>query len=146
MYERMLNKRETPTFDDLIRYSGKSGKLWMALDAYLKDEFGAATQIRFPYGNKYGWSVKYGAGKKHVCDVFAENGAFAAFFRISADAIESMCGTLDAYAKNVWENRYPCGDGGWIDFRVLNGRHLQGLKKMIRAKFQEIAKRGKDSP
>ena len=58
MYERMLNKREVPSFEDLIRHSGDSGGLWIAFENYLAEAFGAVRLIRFPYGNTYGWSAK----------------------------------------------------------------------------------------
>ena len=136
MYERLLNKNEPPTFDDLIRYSSESGELWIALDKYMEDEFKATRQIRFPYGNKYGWSAKYSVKSKHICDVFAENGAFTAHFQVSTAAIESVYSELDAYARDVWENKYPCASGGWIQFRVLDKNQLNDLKKIIKVKIK----------
>ena len=135
MYERMLNKQETPTFDDLIRYSGESGALWLALDKYLEDEHKASRQIRFPYGKDYGWSAKYSVKSKHVCDIFAENGAFAALFQVSDKAVSTVYDALGAYAKDVWADKSPCASGGWIEFRVLNDDQLKDLKKIIHAKI-----------
>jgi len=137
----MLNKQETPTFEELICHSGESGKLWVELDEYLQNELGLATLIRFPYGKKYGWSVKYNKKSKHICDIFAEAGAFAALFQISTDAVGMICDELDEYAKSIWEDRSPCSGGGWIEFRVLNGEHLKGLKKMINAKVKTRPKK-----
>ena len=135
MYERMLNKQEIPTFDDLIRYSGESGTLWLELDRHLESEYKISRQIRFPYGKDYGWSAKYSVKSKHICDIFAENGAFAAFFQISFKAMNAVYGELGNCAKQVWENKYPCSSGGWIEFRVLNSEQLQDLKKIIHAKI-----------
>jgi len=136
----MLNKQEVPTFDDLIRYSGESGPLWLALDKYMEDNFQASRQIRFPYGNKYGWSTKYSIKSKHICDVFAENGGFAALFQISDKAVATIYDELGAYAKEVWADKSPCASGGWIEFRVLNEEQLLDLKKIIHAK---VTVRGK---
>jgi len=135
MYERMLNKQEEPTFEDLIRYSGESGNLWLELDKYLEDEFKAKRLIRFPYGNEYGWGAKYSAKSRHVCDVFAESGAFTALFQISDRAMETVYNDLDDYAKQIWENKHPCKSGGWIEYRVLQSGQLEDLKKIIRAKI-----------
>ena len=140
MYERMLNKQEVPTFDDLIRYCGERGVLWLALDKYLEDELRASRQIRFPYGSKYGWSAKYSVKNKHICDIFAENGAFAALFQISDKAMSTVYDELNAYAKDVWADKSPCSSGGWIEFRVLNEEQLQDLKKTIHAKVTVRAK------
>ena len=134
MYERMLNKQEVPTFADLIRYCGDSGPLWLELDKYMEDEYNASKLIRFPYGKDYGWSVKYSIRSKHICDVFAENGAFTALFQISDKAVNAIYDELGSYAKNAWANKYPCGSGGWIQFRVLDKEQLQDLEKIIHAK------------
>lgn len=76
MYERMLDKQAVPSFDEMISYCGDAGKLWAEVDRYLNDKFEMKGCIRFPYGNKYGWSMKYTYKSKHICDVFAENSAF----------------------------------------------------------------------
>ena len=141
MYERMLDKRrEAPTFAELIAYSGESGPLWTALDEYLRGEFGADRTVRFPYGKDYGWGAKYSKGKKHICDVFAEDGAFSVLFQVSGSAVESIYGELDDYAKGVWESRHPCGGGGWVDFRVLSKPHLESVVVMIAARMAKRAK------
>ena len=134
MYERMLNKQKIPTFDDLIHYSGDMGPLWLELDKRMEEKYNAAKQIRFPYGKEYGWSVKYSIKSKHICDVFAENGAFTALFQVSDKAMDTIYDELGAYAKDVWADKFPCASGGWIEFRVLNKERLCDLEKIIYAK------------
>jgi len=136
MYERMLDKQITPSFDDLINYSGESGTLWLELDKFFDEKFFAAKIIRFPYGNKYGWSVKYSQKSKHICDVFAENGAFTVLIRIANKEMDTIYEGLTDYSKSLWGNKYPCNDGGWLNFRVLNGEQLDDLKKIICAKMK----------
>jgi len=135
MYERMLNKQKTPTFEDLIRHSGERGALWLALDADLTETFQAVRLIRFPYGKDYGWGVKYSVKSKHICDIFAEDGAFSALFQISSKAMDTVYEELGPSGKTVWDNKYPCASGGWIDFRVLTSGELADLKKIIHAKI-----------
>lgn len=140
MYERMLNKQIVPSFDDLLNYSSDCADLWRELDKWLKNEYSIQTQIRFPYGNKYGWSVKYSYKSKHICDVFAEKDAFTAFFRISNDAMEKIFNQLNEYTKSLWENKYSCGEGGWLHFRILTNENLCDLKKIIQAKINVYIK------
>lgn len=135
MYERLLNKQEQPTFEQMVRYSGDSGPLWLALDAMLKDTHNADTLIRFPYGNEYGWGVKYSVKKRHICDVFAENGSFTALFQVSNRAVETVHDTLADYAKQIWADKHPCATGGWIEFRVLDKGQLADLEKILHAKI-----------
>lgn len=134
MFERMLDKQVTPSFDEMISYCGEAGGMWLELDGFLKDKFDMKSCIRFPYGNKYGWSVKYNRKSKHFCDVFAENGAFMVLIRISNDEIKLVYKDMSEYAKAVMDNKYPCGNGGWLNYRVTENEHLQDLMKIIEAK------------
>ena len=140
MYERMLNKQETPTFDDLICYSGASGALWLELDKGMDEKYSVSKQVRFPYGKDYGWSVKYSIKSRHICDLFAENGAFTALFQISDRAMDTVYDGLSSYGKDVWADKSPCASGGWIQFRVQNREQLHDLEKIIDAKATVRAK------
>ena len=137
----MLNKQEVPIFDDLIKHSGDCGDLWLALDKRMEEKYSASKLIRFPYGKEYGWSVKYSIKSKHICDVFAENGAFTALFQISTKAVETIYEELDTYAKEIWEDKSPCKGGGWIEYRVLNQEQLRDLERLIHAKASNTNKR-----
>lgn len=137
MYERMLDKQIVPSFEDMISYCGETGVIWMELDRYFKDELNAKDCIRFPYGNKYGWSKKYSYKSKHICDVFAEKDAFMVLIRISNDAIDPIYKELSDYGKAVWDNKYPCGSGGWLNYRVTCNEHLKDLIKIIEIKVKK---------
>lgn len=134
VYERMLDKQSVPSFDEMISYCGDNGELWAELDEYLRNKLGMKSCIRFPYGNKYGWSMKYSLKSKHICDVFAENGAFMVLIRISNDAMEPIYNDMSDYAKAVWDDKYPCGSGGWMNYRVTSNDQLQDLMKIIETK------------
>lgn len=136
----MLDKQTVPLFDEMISYCGEAGKLWSELDIYLKDKLEMKGCIRFPYGNKYGWSVKYSLKSKHICDIFAENGAFMVLLRISNDQIEPIYNMLSDYTRGVWDNNYPCGNGGWLNYRVIGNEQLQDLIKLIETKANNHGK------
>jgi len=139
MYERLLDKATSPTFDDLIAYSGEASTLWLELDKHLKVNPSVKSSIRFPYGNTYGWSVKYSLKSKHICDAFAENGAFSLHFRISDACIDLVYKNLTDYAKEVCDHKYPCKDGGWLTYRVLLPAQLNDAKKLLATKMEPKA-------
>ena len=134
MYERLLDKSITPTFEDLIAYSKEARDSWLTLDKYIVDIYGAQKTIRFPYGKSYGWGVKYSRKSKHICDIFAEDNAFTVFLRVDTTAFSSIESSLQEYSLDIWGNRYPCENGGWLNYRVLSALHLEDAKKIIDAK------------
>lgn len=121
MYERWLDKSVSPGFEDLLAYSGESHVFWRELDAYLKETFSAQQQIRFPYGNKYGWSSKYSIKKKHLCDAFAEKGAFSLHFRLNNREIDLLYADLTDYAKEICDKN--------ILVRRAVGSHIESARK-----------------
>ena len=135
MYERVLDKTISPTFEDLIAYSAECGILWVELDDYIRKAFSAQRQIRFPYGTEYGWSCKYSSKSKHICDIFAEKESFAFFLRISDLQLNSVYSDLSEYAQNICDNKYPCSNGGWVTYRVLARAHISDVKKLLSAKM-----------
>lgn len=137
----MLDKKTVPSFDEMISYCGDPSELWIKVDKYLKDELGMEGCIRFPYGNKYGWSMKYSCKNKHICDIFAEKSAFMVLIRISDDEIKPIYNELSSYAKTVWDNKYPCGSGGWLNYRITNKEQLQDLMKIIDIKVSKYRKK-----
>lgn len=130
----MLNKEEVPSFYEMTCYCGAAGELWVTVDEYLKDKFKIKGCIRFPYGNKYGWSMKYSYKNKLICDIFAEMDAFMVLIRIPNDAIQPIYSELGDYAKNIWENKYPCGKGGWLNYRITKKEQLKDLMKILDVK------------
>lgn len=135
MYERMLDKQVVPSFPEMISYCGEAGQLWMDVDEYLKKKYDIKSCIRFPYGNKYGWSMKYSHKNKHICDIFAEKNAFMVLVRMPSDAVNPIYEELGDYAKSIWDNKYPCGSGGWLNYRITRKEQLQDLLKILDIKL-----------
>jgi len=117
MYERMLTKQEIPTMEDLVRHCGINGELYRELNDFLAKEWDTQQQIRFPYGNSYGWGVKHSRKNKLICDIFAEDQAFTLMLRMDNRQFEGVYQELLPYTREVIDGRYPCGDGGWIHYR-----------------------------
>lgn len=137
MYERMLDKANQPTFDEFTIYCGNTRELFLDLDRFLTEELRADKLLRFPYGNKYGWSYKYFIKRKHICDVFAEKDAFTIMVRLDNEQFESIYNDLLQYTREFIDHKYPCSDGGWIHYRVLSKEHTEDIKMILNKKVKE---------
>lgn len=137
MNERMLDKQHEPSIEEFENYCGETKALFVELNAYLVDEFKTERLLRFPYGNSYGWAMKYSQKKKLVCDVFAENGSFTVMIRLSGKQLDSVYNEASDYTKAQIDNKYPCGDGGWLHYRISTKEHLVDIKKLLSAKLHK---------
>lgn len=134
MYERMLDKQRRPTEEEFFTYCGLSEKRLVRLNQFLLENLKNERLLRFPYGNRYGWGMKYFIKSKHVCDVFAEKDAFTVLLRLSSKQLEKEYVHVTDETKSRIDQKYPCGDGGWVSLRVLSDEQLDDAQKLLALK------------
>ena len=120
MYERMLDKSKVPTENEIKEYIGKqaSANLEM-MQARLKELFGCNFELKFPFGNNYGWGYKVSIKKKHLLYLFFERGSLNMMMKINEPGGEvNLLKGLSDKGKGYWDNKYPCVNGGWIHYRI----------------------------
>lgn len=135
MYERMLDKQNKPTEAEFTAHCGDCQDRLAQLDDFLTNELKSEKSLRFPYGNSYGWSLKYFIKRKLICDLFAEKDAFTIMLRLTDAQFEKHYDQLSDYAKRLIDEKYPCGEGGWIHYRVLPSRPLDDIETLLKAKL-----------
>ena len=143
MYKRLLDKDNKPAIEQIEEHLGSdSYNRLLRLEEHLKAHYNLAKEIRFPFGNSYGWGYKYSHKSSHLCYVFFEKGAFAVTIQIGEKqvlSVENSLTDLSLKARELWANRYPCGEnGGWIHYRVLNDEDLADIYKFIYAKKKPL--------
>lgn len=131
MYERMLNKQVMPSIEEMTEYCGENAELFSMLNDWIKATFGTEEKVVFPYGNSYGWGIAHRKKDKLMCNVFAEDNAFTVMVRLSEKQCKLVYEQLQKYTKEQIDNKYPCGDGGWIHYRVTCKEHLKDIQKIL---------------
>lgn len=131
MYERMLDKKTTPSIEEMAKFCGENSERFSSLNDWLAKSFGTEQKIVFPYGNNYGWGVAHKKKGKLMCNVFAEKGAFTVMMRLSDKQYKSVYDKLREYTQKYIDDKYPCGDGGWIHYRVLGEEQLEDIKILL---------------
>jgi hypothetical protein len=143
MYERLLDKNVSPSEDFIKKYLGtESYHNLLELEKYLNAHYDLKKEIKFPFGNRYGWGYKYSHKSSHLCYAFFESGAFTITLQLGdpcVTAVNKILPTLSAKANELWKNRYHCGkQGGWIHYRVISTDELSDIFSLIEAKKKAI--------
>lgn len=142
MYERMLNKEIVPTTNDIYKTMGKEATvIFEELNDFMISSYDLSFELKFPFGNKYGWGYKISHKSKHLCYVFFEESAFTVMIQIGKNELKRLYDKFDdlsSKAKEMWEKRYPCGEGGWLHYRVLCNNDLNDIKTLISIKKSPI--------
>lgn len=136
MYERMLDKTAVPTMAELTAYCGETAELFARLNDWLTQTCGTVKEVVFPYGNKYGWCVAHKKKQKLVCNLFAERGAFTVMLRLPNAQFDSIYDKVGTNTRQYIDNKYPCGDGGWIHYRVTRLEHFDDMKTLLKVKSE----------
>lgn len=131
MYERMLNKQVMSSIEEMTEYCGENAELFSMLNDWINATFGTEEKVVFPYGNSYGWGIAHRKKDKLMCNVFAEDNAFTVMVRLSEKQCKLVYEQLQKYTKEQIDNKYPCGDGGWIHYRVTCKEHLKDIQKIL---------------
>ncbi|MEG2751272.1 MAG: DUF3788 domain-containing protein [Anaerorhabdus sp.] len=134
-YSRMLDKTKPPTEEEFYEFCAQRKSLLYDCDHFLMSFDNVSKCLRFPYGNNYGWSYKYSRKNKLICEIFAEVEAFTVMIRLSNQQIDSIYGLVTAQTQELIDNKYPCSDGGWLHYRILNQDDLMDIKKLIQIKL-----------
>ena len=134
MYERMLDKQAEPSIEEMAVLCGENAERFSLLNEWLTSVFHTEERIVFPYGNHYGWGVSHKVKNKLICNIFAEDNAFTVMMRMSERQYQTVYSQLQKYARDLIDNKYPCGDGRWIHYRVICQEHFEDIKTMLAVK------------
>lgn len=139
MYERLLDKSKMPD-EAAIRVclGQQSYKRLAAFEESLKAGYQPQRELKFPFGNNYGWGYKYSHKGVRLCYAFFEAGAFTVMFQIGdkqVPLLESRLPSLLSKTQELWEHRYPCGErGGWLHYRILSNDELDDVLQLLAIK------------
>lgn len=142
--ERFLDKTCAPSPQEIAKRLGKDAMRRLdLLDAYLKSHYTIERELKFPFGNQYGWGYKYTSGGKMLCYVFFERDAFTVTITIGKAEVAKLMKKLPEMlpkTADLWRNRYPCGDGGWVHYPVDSDGELRDIETLIAIKKKPLAK------
>lgn len=143
MYERLLDKNNVPSTDYIIKFIGaKSYAVLLKFEDFMSTNYILSKEMKFPFGSNYGWGYKYSHKSGHICYVFFEAGAFTVTLQLGdkcVEKVEQVLPSLSQKAKELWQNRYPCGQqGGWIHYRVTDIDELSDIFELVKIKKKPI--------
>ena len=145
MYERLLDKSIPPTEETIQAYLGAESHNRLAhMEKELTARYQLTKEMKFPFGNSYGWGYKYSHKTSHLCYTFFEKDAFTVMFQINdkqVPTVESQLSSFIPKTRALWANRYPCGEqGGWLHYRVLTDDDLADVLKLLAIRKKPLIK------
>lgn len=144
--KRFTEKYQQPP-EELIRlFMGDDAwQRLMRFEEMLRERYDLSREMKYPFGNEYGWGFRYSHKKSLLLYVFFEEGGFCCTISINdagAREVDVMLGDLLPEIQWIWINRYACGaDGGWINRSVDSDEELPDLVRLIGVKVKPKKRR-----
>jgi hypothetical protein len=135
-YERLLDKSNRPTNQDILDTVGEKSDLWLSILQFIEDNYEFNKEFAF-FSKNYGWTVRYRRGKKTLISCFPEKGAFSVLLvlgQVEADKVEQIRELLNESFLTVFDQTEQLRDGRWMWIRILNQEDLESLIKVIQVK------------
>ncbi|MGM9638361.1 MAG: DUF3788 family protein [Butyricicoccaceae bacterium] len=136
MYERMLDRQNRPDLTAMHLHCRQTATLFAALDEWLSSAFATERSMSFPYGNHYGWCITHRKKGRLLCHLFPESGAFTVMVRLSGSQCARIYPQLHMNGQYNLDKKYPCGDGGWIHYRICSPHDLEDIQMILTAKCE----------
>lgn len=144
MSNRMLDKINIPTEKEIYQFIGNDAKeLLKQFEETFQQKYDMQKDLKFPFGNNYGWGYKYSHKTKHLCYIFFESSEIDVMMQISSKDKEKLDEVINGglpLTKELWKNKYPCSDGGWINYRPKTKEDIGEILRLLAFKKKPVVK------
>lgn len=147
MGERLLDQAARPTPEIIAQLLGTDALMRLKrLEASLRLDYDLSVSLEFPFGSSYGWGYKYSHRAQMLCYAFFERDSFTVTVSLGKAALPRLNAALASLlpkTQKLWEERYPCGEGGWVHYPVGSDGELEDVLTLIRCRHLPAKKAGK---
>lgn len=139
--KKRLTEKDKPSEEFIRLFMGDDAwQRLMRFEEMLRERYELNREMKFPFGNDYGWGFRYSHLKSLLLYVFFEEGGFCCTISINdkgAKEIKAMLGDLLPEIQAIWINRYACGvEGGWLNRSVARDDELPDLVRLVGVKVK----------
>lgn len=137
--QRLIDKQQPPTDQQIHQLIGAEALVLLErLEEELNQRYDLKRELRFPFGQQYGWGYRYAHKKKLLCYLFFEAGGITCTLSINdkgAVKVEALLDQLQPHMQKLWQQRYPCGKvGGWLHPKIKTPQDVADILVLIAAK------------
>ena len=143
MSSRMLDKNNIPTEEEIFKFIGDDAKKLLNQFEEAFGKYDMQKELKFPFGNNYGWGYKYSHKTKYLCYVFFESGEIDVMMQISSKDEKKLNEVINGglqMTRELWSKRYPCSNGGWINYRPKTKENIEEIMRLLAFKKKPAVK------
>ncbi len=134
-HSAFADKRREPSATEILDVLGPAADAWGAFGQHVREAYPVKEDLKFMYGEKYGWALRFRRGDRLLTALYPASGAFVVQVILGGPALEQVeRSDLGMNARHALEAAHPYAEGKWLFVRVEsqtdaeNARHLVALK------------------
>jgi hypothetical protein len=134
--QRMINKEQEPTKQEILETIGQKSSLWLDLRKYLEENYDFLPEKIF-YGKKYGWTIRYRKSGKTLCSLFPEKDSYTVLITLGKKEVEKtneIIETLNPEVKTLFKETKQLRDGRWLWISVRKSSDIKSIKVLLKIK------------
>lgn len=132
------DKARQPTDAEIAAAIGDKMPLWEALIRHLRETYAVQEDVKFLYGQKYGWARRFRVKSQALTALFPAEGSFAAQANLSEAAIaRAQQEGLGENALRAISRAQPYPEGRWLFVTVESEADLRDAQRLIAWRAQE---------
>ena len=137
--------KAAPPSDDAIQAAlGPAQPLWYELIAALQEGYVCGQELKYLYGKKYGWALRFRSRAKLLINLYPAEGHLVAQVNLDPGAVEcALTLGLGALAGEAIARAHPYPEGRWVFVPVRSAEDFDDVLRMValRAEDQRIPRR-----
>lgn len=134
-HSAFTDKHVEPTTAEVLEVLGPAREEWDALRRHLRETYRVQEDLKFMYGEKYGWTLRFRRRGRLLTALYPASGGFVVQVILGGAALEqAQASALGENARQAMERAHPYPEGRWLFVRVESERDLEDVRLLIALK------------
>jgi len=126
------DKQRPPSVEELRAALGQRLTLWERHVAHLLAAYPAQEDLKFMYGRKYGWALRFRIGNQLLTALYPTQGGFTVQVNLGPEAVERALGMgLGASVQGAIARAHPYPEGRWLFIPVESESDLRDVQQLV---------------
>ena len=137
------DKQRPPSVEELRAAIGERLPLWERLVAHLRATYPAQEDLKFMYGRKYGWALRFRIGAQLLTSLYPTQGGFTVQVNLGPAAVEHALDMgLGANMQGAIARAHPYPEGRWLFVPVESEDDRRDVERLValRAETKRLIK------
>ncbi len=129
------DKNKEPSDKDIIKAIGPMAPVWNELISFIRGNFAVDEDLKFLYGKKYGWALRFRIKGKLLTSLYPTAGGFTVQIILDKDAVETaLRSELSKNARHAINRANPYPEGRWLFIPVETDLDIKSIQFLLSLK------------